>query len=201
MDIQNLSPGGFAANCYLLTEGQDAVLIDCTVPMATLKAALDLAGATLRAVLLTHGHFDHLLTLDEVKRATGVPIYLGEGDADLPGDGMKNACTVFMGTEKAYPAADVLFADHAELTFGELCVVTMLTPGHTRGSSLFLCEDVAFTGDTIFKAGYGRYDLYGGDAKTLAASLGKIGALPASTTIYPGHGDKARLGTALDHLF
>ena len=200
MEIQNLTPGGYAANCYLVTHGQTAVLIDCTAPAAYVAEALQKANATLAAILLTHGHFDHMLTIAEVKAATGVAIYLARGDEDLPADGAKNAFSLFFGFDRSYPTADHLFDDGATLAFGDLTFRVICTPGHTRGSSLFLINDIAFTGDTIFAAGYGRYDLFGGDPLALQKSLSAIAALPASTTIYPGHGAPAKLGTALNEI-
>jgi len=200
-EILNITPGGYAANCYLVRKGADAVLIDCTAPAADVKALLTKKGATLRGILLTHGHFDHMLTLDAVKRETNAPVYLAADDKDLPEDGEKNAYTVFFGMPQAYPAPDVLFNDGETLSFGALTLRAMVTPGHTRGSSLFLCEGIAFTGDTIFAAGYGRFDLYGGDGAALVSSLERIATLPRDTVIYPGHGPHAELGAALDNLF
>ncbi|MBE6604349.1 MAG: MBL fold metallo-hydrolase [Ruminococcaceae bacterium] len=199
--IINITPGGYAANCYLVIKGTDAVLIDCTARAPDVQEALAEQGATLRGILLTHAHFDHMLTLDAVKREANVPVYLAAGDKDLPADGEKNAHTVFFGTPRSYPAPDVLFGDGETLSFGELALVSMLTPGHTRGSALFLCEGAAFTGDTIFAAGYGRFDLYGGDGAALVSSLERIATLPRDTVIYPGHGPHAELGAALDNLF
>ena len=200
MKIQNLTPGGYAANCYLVTEGSTAVLIDCTAPAADILAALDGEGATLAAILLTHGHFDHMLTVGDVQAATGAPIYLAEGDSDLPADGEKNAFSLFFGYDKTYPDADVLFADGEVLAFGDLALRAIHTPGHTRGSAVFRVGDVAFTGDTLFAEGFGRYDLYGGDRLTLAGSLGKLAIEPLTTVIYPGHGEPATLGAALDSI-
>lgn len=200
MKIQNLTPGGFAANCYLITQGHTAVLIDCTAPAACITEALQKENASLSAILLTHAHFDHMLTVAEVKAATGAAIYLSHGDAELPSDGAKNAFSLFFGYEKSYPLADRLFDDGELLTFDDLTLRVMCTPGHTRGSALFLVGNIAFTGDTIFAAGYGRYDLFGGDPLALQKSLLAIAALPADTTIYPGHGEPARLGTALDEI-
>ena len=197
MEMQNLTPGGYAGNCYLVTQNETAVLIDCTVSAAVLTEALRERHARLAAILLTHAHFDHMLTTQAVKAATGAKIYLAEGDKDLPKDGEKNAFSVFFGYDKTYPSADHLFAHGDTLIFGELTFRVMCTPGHTRGSSLFLIDDIAFTGDTLFAAGYGRYDLFGGDAAALRQSLGHIAALPADTTIYPGHGEPAKLGAAL----
>ncbi len=197
MEIKNLCPGGYAANCYLVSAGDTAVLIDCTAPAATVMAALEKANARLSAILLTHGHFDHMLTVREVKAATGAAIYLAEGDADLPTDSAKNAFSVFFGYDHAYPAPDHLLHEGDVLTFGEITLRVMCTPGHTRGSALYLAGDVAFTGDTIFAAGFGRYDLYGGDAIALQSSLARIATLPPDITISPGHGEPARLSNAL----
>lgn len=200
MQIKNLFPGGFAANCYLVTKGSDAVLVDCTAPKRVILDALQKEGAALRAILLTHGHFDHMLTVAEVKAETGAAVYLAKGDEDLPCDGEKNAFALFFGYDKAYPAADVLVMSGDELVFGELSIKVLATPGHTRGSVTYLLDDVAFTGDTLFESGYGRYDLYGGDPHALRESLRKLATLPHQTVIYPGHGDTATLGAALAAL-
>jgi glyoxylase-like metal-dependent hydrolase (beta-lactamase superfamily II) len=197
MNITNLCPGGYAANCYLVTSGDAAVLIDCTAPAATVVAALERANARLSAILLTHGHFDHMLTLADVQAATGASIYLASGDADLPADGEKNAFSVFFGYDHSYPAPDRLLNDSEVLAFGDMTLRVMCTPGHTRGSALYLAGDIAFTGDTVFAAGFGRYDLYGGDPLALRESLEKISLLPPDTLIYPGHGEQARLSDAL----
>lgn len=200
MQIKNLTPGGYASNCYLLTEGKTAVLIDCTCPAVALLTALAESNTTLAAILLTHGHFDHMLTMAEIKKKTGAPIYLGRDDADLPADGEKNAFAVFFGFDRTYPVPDRLLADGEILTFGNLTLTVRETPGHTKGSLIYLTNGQAFTGDTIFAAGYGRFDLYGGDVTELYASLDALGELPRDTVIYPGHGESTTLGKALDAL-
>ena len=80
MQIKNLTPGGYAANCFLLTADKAAVLIDPTCPLSVLQDALAETDTALAAILLTHGHFDHMLTAAEIKAKTGAPIYLGRGD-------------------------------------------------------------------------------------------------------------------------
>lgn len=197
MQIKNLFPGGFASNCYLAVVGSDAVLVDCTAPPGSILDTLKELGATLRAILLTHGHFDHMLTVAEVKAKTGAAVYLARKDGDLPSDGEKNAFALFFGFEKAYPEPDVLVDPGDELSFGELTLKVLGTPGHTRGSVTYLLGDVAFTGDTLFADGYGRCDLYGGDPRALSESLHTLAALPPHTVIYPGHGDSSTLGEAL----
>ncbi len=200
MKIQNLSPGGYAANTYLVTKGKTALLVDCAAPTDAVLAALAENCATLSAILLTHGHFDHMLTLAEVKAKTNAKILLSAADGDMPADGRKNAHAVFFGVDKAYPAADAFFEDGDTLFFDELTVTARATPGHTKGSALFLIENAIFTGDTVFAAGYGRYDLYGGDPEALFTSLTRLAELPKENMIYPGHGAPARLATALKNL-
>lgn len=198
MEIRTLTPGGFAANCYLVREGNDAVLIDCTVPASDVEETL--RGAVLHAVLLTHGHFDHMLTADRVLAHFGVPLYLHERDAAYPADGEKNAFSLFFGGERAYPAPDRTVRHGDLLTFGALALHVTHVPGHTEGCVLYRTGDALFTGDTLFATGVGRTDLYGGDYEKLCDSLQALRALPRSLRIYPGHGEDTALGAALDRL-
>ncbi len=199
MELQNLTPGGFAANCYLLREGNDAVLIDCTVDPRTLKEALE--GSVLRAILLTHGHFDHMLTTPAVRAAFSAPILLHEGDANFPTDSQKNAYATFFGSDATYLPPDRLLTGGECLQLGALSIQVIHTPGHTPGGVLYRTGDLLFTGDTIFAHGYGRTDLFGGDGQALRRSLRSLQALPQALHIYPGHGPDRTLQAALASLF
>ncbi|MBQ8342073.1 MAG: MBL fold metallo-hydrolase [Clostridia bacterium] len=201
MEITDLSPGGFASCCYLVTEGHDAVLVDCTASAEVVREALIEREAGLRAIVCTHGHFDHLLTADAVRRALDVPLYIHGDDAELLTDGQKNAHATFFGFDRVWRPAEQTFEGGEVLTFGKLSFRVLHTPGHTRGSSVFLINDVAFTGDTLFAAGYGRTDLYGGDATQLRRSLQALSALDGSLRIYPGHGESTTLQNALNFLY
>ena len=199
MKITDLSPGGFACACYLVCEGHDAVLIDCSATAAAVSAALDQYGARLAAILCTHGHFDHILTADALRDHFGVPLLLHEADAELPTDNEKNAFSLFFGNAAFHArSADRLFKDGETLTFGSLSCKVMHTPGRSKGSSVFLFDGMAFTGDTLFASGWGRTDLYGGNALALRQSLQRLSALSPSLRIYPGHGGSAALKSALD---
>lgn len=201
MEIKNLTTGGYASNCFLVIEGGDAVLVDATVPGNVLKETLDALHCRLHAILLTHGHFDHMLTLEELKKEFAVPVYLHADEADAPADATKNASAFFFGRGFTFPSADLLLKGGEALSFGNLSLSVMHTPGHTRGSVLYLFDGIAFTGDTIFARGYGRTDLFGGNAAQLRASLQAISTLPSNTVIYPGHGESEVLDTALSALF
>lgn len=147
--------------------------------------------------MLTHGHFDHMLTTKELVATFGVPLLLHTADAACPGDGEQNASALFFGDSMTFPAADRLLCDGEVLTFGSLSFRVLHTPGHTAGSLTYLCGGLAFTGDTLFARGYGRTDLPGGNFAALRQSLNDLAVLPPDTHIYPGHGEDATLADAL----
>ena len=184
-----------------MTEGKDAVLIDCSAESAAVQDVLTQSGTTLRAILCTHGHFDHVLTADELRNTFNVPLLIHQDDAEMLTDADKNAFRYFAGYERKWRAAERTFADGDRLCFGSLTFTVMHLPGHSKGSSAFLTGDVAFTGDTIFANGFGRYDLYGGHGADLLRSLNRLKTLSPYINIYPGHGENAPLGTALDRIF
>ena len=201
MQIQNLYPGGIASNCYLVSEGTDAVLIDCSASVDTVRAALASVGATLRGVILTHGHYDHLMTQDEIKKAFGVQVYLHRGDEKFPETGLYNCYHVFTGFEASFTPPDRLFEDGEMLNFGALQIKAINTPGHTPGCCVLQAGNALFTGDTLMSCGYGRTTFPGGDTPAMRISLQRLFSLPQHLFIYPGHGDGCSLGTALNNIF
>ena len=201
MQIQNLYPGGIASNCYLVSEGTDAVLIDCSASVDTVRAALASVGATLRGVILTHGHYDHLMTQDEIKKAFGVQVYLHRGDEKFPETGLYNCYHVFTGFEASFTPPDLLFEDGEMLNFGALQIKAINTPGHTPGCCVLQAGNALFTGDTLMSCGYGRTTFPGGDTPAMRISLQRLFSLPQHLFIYPGHGDGCSLGTALNNIF
>jgi glyoxylase-like metal-dependent hydrolase (beta-lactamase superfamily II) len=200
MEIENLSQGGFAANSYLVTNGSDAVLIDATASVQSVRATLAKKGATLHAILLTHGHFDHLLTADALRDAFGVPLLVHQEDAHMLLDGEKNASLPFLGRSITITPAEKTFVGGNFLRFGDIDFLVLHTPGHSRGSSVFRNAEAMFTGDTLFAEGYGRTDLYGGDANAMHSSLSTLFRYDSQLRIYPGHGENVLLHHAKKHL-
>ena len=201
MKIRSICPDSFASNCYLLIEGDKALVVDPSVPTRAISSALTAEGTRCVGILLTHGHFDHILSLDECRDAyPDAPVYLHSQDAELLSDGQKNAFALFFGQDRAWRPADHLLTKGEIILLGDNRIKVLHTPGHTRGSVCYLCGDDLITGDTLFDGGYGRCDLYGGDWGALCASLRRLTALSPTLRIYPGHGQGSTLGDALGEI-
>ena len=200
MNIYNLFPGSFGSNCYLLISGNQAAVVDPSADADVILQKIAEKGATLQYILLTHGHFDHICSLDTLREKTGVPAYIHKGDADMPSDSLKNAFSVFFGQSRSYRAPEKLLADGDVLTLGDEDIRVLHTPGHTEGSVCYLCSDeLLLTGDTLFDRGFGRYDLYGGDPYKLRNSLARLALLDGSLTVYAGHGCPTDLEDAVQN--
>ncbi|MBQ7319638.1 MAG: MBL fold metallo-hydrolase [Clostridia bacterium] len=199
MKLITLTPNSFASNCYLVVHDAHAFVIDPSASTERILSALRTENAVCDGILLTHGHFDHMLSLDELRDALpSVPTYIHEADAENLSDGTKNAFSDFFGRQRAWRAADRLLHDGDILPLGSASLQVLHTPGHTKGSCCFLASEGEFllSGDTMFAAGYGRYDLYGGDSHALAASLQRISTLPMTLTLASGHGETTTLERA-----
>ncbi len=201
MKIRSICPDSFASNCYLVVEGDRSLVVDPSVSLRAVQSALADEGATCVGILLTHGHFDHMLSLDELRSAyPNAPVYIHRDDAELLSDGDKNAHALFFGQDRTWEAADHPLTDSEIILLGDARVRVLHTPGHTRGSVCYLCGGDLITGDTLFSSGYGRYDLYGGDYGALCRSLRSLTDLAPTLRIHPGHGPSSLLGDALSTL-
>jgi glyoxylase-like metal-dependent hydrolase (beta-lactamase superfamily II) len=200
MEIYTLFPRSFGANCYLLVSGNKAAVIDPSVDADAIMNLAAKKNATIKYIILTHGHFDHISSIDTLRDITHAPVLIHRDDNEMLTDGMKNAHSFFFGYEKKWRPADTLIENGDALTLGNDVIRVISTPGHSKGSVCLLSCDKLITGDTLFASGYGRYDLYGGDIDQLECSLSHLKELDPTLTIYPGHGSNASLGQALDNL-
>ncbi len=200
MKVIPLSPTAWESNSYLLIHSGEALLIDAGANCQRVADALSEQNATLVGIALTHGHFDHILSIDTLRDIYHVPVYLHADDADMPTDSTKNAYQIFFGTRKGWRPADVLLKDGDSIPLGDKSLTVISTPGHTKGSVCYLADDILFSGDTVFSHGVGRTDLYGSDFRDLKKSLKKIFALPRSLTVYAGHGKSETLENIVKHF-
>lgn len=196
MKVIPICPGSAMANCYLVEHEGHALVVDPCVTVSSILDDVQAAGASLDGILLTHGHFDHTLTLDTLRDATGIPAYIHESDQLLLPDGQKNAFTLFFGQDRAFRPAERSVTDGERIPLGQAFVEVIHTPGHTAGSVCYRAGDALLTGDTLFADSFGRYDLYSGDLNTLKNSLRRLAAMDPAMTIFPGHGQSVTLGMA-----
>ena len=191
LDIKTVVGGPLEVNTYVVgTDGGDeCVLVDPGAEFASVEGAV--CGRNVTAVLLTHGHFDHMLYakpwLDR-----GAKLYIHEQDAAALGDPSLNLSGV-IGATLILPAADELVKEGSLFTEAGITFNVLHTPGHTPGGVCYQCGNVLFCGDTLFYHSYGRIDLPGGDSGAMAASLTRLMLLPGDTIAYPGNGLKTKI--------
>lgn len=199
MEIRPICPFSFGANTYLLTSGTHALVVDPSTSVDSILSAARESGAEIEGILLTHGHFDHVISLDTLRAAVHIPAYIHENDAEMLTDGEKNASAFFFGSQRAWKSADVKLTDGSTISLGDEQIRVIHTPGHTPGSVCYDCGDFLLTGDTLFSNSIGRCDLWGGDEDLIRKSLSKLRELPMDITIYSGHGAPEKLSNALDN--
>ncbi len=202
MKILNLFPGSVGSNCYLVEEGGEALIIDPSAAASAILRRLSEDGCTPVGILLTHGHFDHVMSVDTLRQAVpGLKVFIHEADAPMLTDADKNAFALFFGQGRVWKPADVLLGDGDEIKVGNATFTVVHTPGHSPGSVCYLCRSagVLFSGDTLFSDNIGRCDLWGGSYAVMRQSLKALRELDRGLTIYPGHGDTNTLSKALDN--
>jgi hydroxyacylglutathione hydrolase len=205
--ITGFPAGVLACNCYVLAQraGADAIVVDPGQrAMGPLRRILDENRLTPAAVLLTHGHIDHIWSAQKVADAYGCPAYIHPDDRFMLSDPIKG-----FGPRLGQIAFGALFReprqvveldrDGDKIDLGDTVVTVDHTPGHTRGSVIFRVpgegSEIAFTGDTLFRQSVGRTDLPGGSGRDLLGSIvTKLLVLDDDTVVLPGHGEKSTIG-------
>lgn len=191
-----LTVGLLAANCYLLCSAQgNCAIIDPGANPKRIAREIAAAGLSPKMILLTHGHHDHFGAAKELLRQfPNIPLYIGEEDLELLKDPVKSyASTRTTKLENFLIDEAQGLSDGEELLLDELTVQVMHTPGHTKGSVVYLCKDSMFSGDTLFLNDCGNCDFYGGSFAKMKASLKELAELSQDYIIYPGHGPSTTL--------
>lgn len=190
MTVHTLPLGAYQTNTYIVENEGRCVIIDPGYEADTILGFLAERDLTADAILLTHGHFDHVGAVEKIVEATGCKLWMSEGDWSQ---------RISPLTSYFYPIANCDFTevqfceDGEEICAAGLTFSVLETPGHTRGSVCYLCNDAMFSGDTLFAGSCGRTDLPGGDWNTIAQSLKRLAELDSNYTVYPGHGNSTTL--------
>lgn len=183
MQIITMPVGAYQTNCYVVWE-QDAqcVLIDPGYQPAYLLQQVKRLGKTVAAILLTHGHFDHVGGVREIAAETNCPVYLCKEELSLP-PSFTDGPLYYTHT---YGQGDIV-------TLAGLTFQVIHTPGHTPGGVCLVCQDALFSGDTLFAGSCGRTDLPGGSWPVLQKSLQRLAEIKTDYRVYPGHGEATGL--------
>ena len=200
MKLVTVCAQSFGANTYLFISGNEAMIVDPAVSVSAILEAIRAEDAFPVGILLTHGHFDHMISLDTLRNGSSIDAYIHKDDAIMLTDGKKNAFFEFFGKERVYRPAERLLSDGDTIKLGNEEITVIHTPGHTLGSVCYRCGNILVTGDTLFAESFGRCDLWGGSIENMGMSLKRLRSLPKDTIIYPGHGASSRLDHALDNV-
>jgi glyoxylase-like metal-dependent hydrolase (beta-lactamase superfamily II) len=196
--VEQLSLGPIGTNCYVVrtdvTAGEAAV-VDPSGDATELRLTLARLGARCAAILVTHGHWDHLLGVAELAEGTGAPVHMAEGERMLL-ESPQGFAPPEVGLRSHVP--DVLLEGGETIDVAGVAFEVLPVPGHSPAHLAYYADGCLFSGDVLFAGSVGRTDLPGADWDTLMASIRMlVGTLPEETVVYPGHGPITTLGDEL----
>ena len=208
IEVEKLVLGAVNTNVYLIFYNGNCLIIDPSDEAEKIIAHIEERGAKPLAILLTHGHFDHIMAAPVLVEKYGIKIYAGEAERQLLGDSMLNLGKSFLGVDFTLKADEYLKGGDV-LEFGGFKLKVIYTPGHTVGSISFYSEDlednenfkrVVFTGDALFAGSIGRVDFPTGNEATMRRTLNDVfKKMPEDTVVFSGHGVATTIERELSH--
>ncbi|HMK44548.1 MAG TPA: MBL fold metallo-hydrolase [Dissulfurispiraceae bacterium] len=195
MIIRSVVVGPLQVNCYIVADkiSKEAVVID---PGDEPELILDLIrkhGLSIRYILCTHGHFDHVGAVSDIKEVAHVPVLIHQEDLFLY-EAASTAGTMWGFEVSPQPKPDSYLKEGDTIRFGTSSLTVMHTPGHSPGSVCLFGDGQLISGDTLFAGSIGRSDLPGGNLGRLKESFRRLMALPEATGVLPGHGPSSSIG-------
>ena len=190
LKVHTLPLGSYQTNCYIIHEENAATccVIDPGYTPEIVLDKVDELGLTVEAILLTHGHFDHVGGVRQLAAETGCDVYICANDLSMP---------PMMTSGPLYYTKT--YTEGTQLHLAGLDIAVIHTPGHTPGSVCLMVEDSIFSGDTLFAGSCGRTDLPGGDWLTILKSLKRLASFETNYWVYPGHGPSSTLTMEKKH--
>lgn len=195
--FKKLPVGKFLTNCYIIADdlSREAAVIDPAGDFPDIKAFIEQNALKVKYVLLTHGHGDHIVALNEVLDYTKAPLGINPGDEHMINNAKINMSAEF-APKPIEIKSDFPLMDGDVLKLGSLAVRIIHTPGHTRGGVCILFEEHLMSGDTLFARSIGRTDFEGGDFNEIIHSIkNKLFVLPGHIQVHPGHGGSSTIAS------
>lgn len=201
MEVKTITVGTSGTNCYIVYDqhGGEASVIDPGAEADKILRFLAEKELRVKNIFLTHGHFDHILAVQQVQEKTGARIVIHAEDAHCLQSSHAALYSSIMREPFRVSKADICLHGGEKTIVGTVEAEFVHTPGHTPGSVCIVMDNVIFTGDTIFEGDVGRTDLPGGSASSLKRSLVWLYRLPYDYILYPGHGAPTTLGMERDN--
>lgn len=198
INICKMTLGSMATNTYVVYgEDGEGFIVDPAAESEIIKIKITELNVDVKAILLTHGHFDHIGALEKVKEIYNADVYAGESEKEILGSSEKNLSEYF--TKPFTGKADIYVKDGENISIAGFDIKVIGTPGHTIGSVCYLVskeeEQVLISGDTLFAGSHGRYDFPTGSYSQIMGSIkNKLLTLEESLSVYPGHNEDTTIG-------
>lgn len=196
MFFHSIALGKLQTNCYILADEKtkQAVMVDAPDNAYTLIEFLEEKGYKLEKIILTHGHFDHILALRELKEKTGAEVLIHQNGTEFLKDGIKNL-SHYVRMDWTPIDPDILLKDGDIIQVGEIKLKVLYTPGHTSDCICLLADEFVLSGDTLFLGSIGRVDHPTGDmGQEIESVKEKLMTLSDDLKVYPGHGPATTIG-------
>lgn len=197
MNIKTLHLGALNANCYIVqTAPEQCIAVDIGGTPQIVINYLKMTGLKLTKILLTHGHFDHMSGVEEVRKATGAEVYIHEADAFMleSADASLFSSMSFLSASPFIPVKEYkTIHDGDEIQDGDYTFRVLHTPGHTPGGVCYITDDTIFSGDTLFCCSAGRTDFPKSDSQQMILSLKKLYNLEGDYKVFAGHNETTTL--------
>ena len=204
MLFRALELGPFLANCYIVGSDRtgEGIIIDPVAEAETIMDNVRQLGLTIKIIVATHSHPDHIMALGQIKEETGAPFAMHEAEsAGMIASGMARVMGMFMsGSAEPLPKPDMSLQDGEAIEVGDLSFTVLHTPGHSPGGISLYGHGMVFVGDTLFNFSIGRTDFPGCSHQQLIESINsKLLTLPDETIVYPGHGPQTTIRAERQH--
>lgn len=201
MKIKKFDVGPLFVNCYVVYDEnkKEAAIIDPGDEPDLVLEFIKEEHLNVKYIICTHGHFDHIGAVKEIKDETQAKILIHEKEIEIYRKSHQAAIQFFGLEIDPQPEPDILLKDNEKIKIGSIHFKVIHTPGHSPGSICLYTEGCIFTGDTLFSGSVGRTDLFGGSMQELLNSLKKIASLPSETKVFPGHGPKTTIGNEIKY--